>query len=108
MSGGTGFGPDEYPTAPRSGRAGPPPLYRVMIACGIVGVLIAIGAALVDFGTDRHPTLPGVPSLPSIPTDGTGIPSIPNLPSLPSIPGLPSLPAFPSRPAPPSIPGPTS
>jgi len=25
-----------------------------MIGCGVVGVLIAIGAAVVDFGTGRH------------------------------------------------------
>lgn len=29
------------------------PLYRVMIGCGIAGVLIAIGAAVVNFGTGR-------------------------------------------------------
>lgn len=39
------------------------PLYRVMIGCGIAGVLIAIGAAVVNFGTGRHSdeTVPDAP-----------------------------------------------
>jgi hypothetical protein len=35
-----------------------------MIGCGIVGVLLAIGAAVVDFGTARHSLLaPGSGSI---------------------------------------------
>jgi hypothetical protein len=82
------------------------PFYRVMIACGLAGVLIAVGAVLVDFGTGRHPKvqLPNVPGLPSAPRQpgGTGLPPLPSLPSFPtpSGTGLPSLPSFPSFPVP--------
>jgi len=47
-----GFGPSGYPEA--NAREPRPPLFRVMIGCGVVGVLIAIAAAVVDFGTGRH------------------------------------------------------
>jgi len=98
MSGVGGDERDEHPGVPAPRRQ--PPLYRVMIACGIAGVLIAIGAAAVDFGTGRHPKLPDVPGVPSAPgepggSDGSGLPS---LPSFPSGPGLPS--GFPSFPVP--------
>ena len=94
----SGAGADErgeYPGVPAPRRQ--PPLYRVMIACGIAGVLVAIGAAAVDFGTGRHPKLPDGPGLPSAPAQpgGSGLPS---LPSFPSGPGLPS--GFPSFPVP--------
>jgi hypothetical protein len=49
------------------------PFYRVMIGCGIAGVLIAIGAAVVDFGTGRHSDedVPDAPRLPAVSTTWT-------------------------------------
>ena len=50
--------PEGFETSEQPGARIPdqrPPLFRVMIGCGIAGVLIAIGTAVVDFGTGRHP-----------------------------------------------------
>lgn len=52
---------------------GQAPFYRVLIGCGVAGVLIAIGAAVVDFGTGRHSDedSPDVPRLPAVSTTWT-------------------------------------
>ncbi|HEY3629764.1 MAG TPA: hypothetical protein VGL21_02650 [Jatrophihabitantaceae bacterium] len=64
MSRPEGFDPSGYPDV--NAREPRPPLFRVMIGCGVVGVLIAIGAAVVDFGTGRH----------SLPANGPGSRSV--------------------------------
>jgi hypothetical protein len=93
MSGRDGSEREDHPGAPSRERQ--PPLYRVMIACGIAGVLIAIGAAAVDFGTGRHPKLPGSPDLPSdmIGSVRSGVPSPPSVP--PTLSRPTDLPTFP-------------
>jgi hypothetical protein len=56
-------------------------MYRVMIGCGIAGVLIALGAAVVDFGLGRHadvededgPRLPPISIVSHIGPSGSGI-----------------------------------
>jgi hypothetical protein len=77
MSGPAGFDASGYPDA--NAREPRPPLFRVMIGCGLVGVLIAIAAAVVDFGTARHSLPANEPGsrsvyLPTDPADGYSVP----------------------------------
>jgi hypothetical protein len=87
---------------------GPPgfhrrPQYRMMLVCGLVGILLGTTGLVVGCAVDTTPTvqLPGVPGLPG---PGGPAPSLPpGFPSLPPLPpGFPTPPDFPQPPGAPN------
>ncbi|MEV5510015.1 hypothetical protein [Streptomyces orinoci] len=69
----------DYPTLPTPPE--PPgyqraPHYRLMLGCAAAAAVLAVGAAVVNFGPQPDPKLPSVPGLPSgLPTGLPGLPS---------------------------------